>query len=57
MCNNKATSSADIFNTASDVTGEYIVSACDSCNKLDGEFDLKGGITLISANTQKTCEQ
>lgn len=31
--------------------------ACDSCNKLDGEFDLKGGITLISANKQKTCEQ
>ncbi len=56
-CNNKAILGAHIFNTASDVTGEYIVPACDSCNKLDREFDLKGGITLILANKQKICEQ
>lgn len=54
-CNNAATLGAHIINP--DVAGEYIVPACDSCNKLNVEFDLKGGITLISANKQKTCEQ
>jgi hypothetical protein len=54
-CNNRATLGAHIINT--DVSGEYIVPACDSCNKLDSEFDLKGGISLVSANKQKTCEQ
>ena len=55
-CNNSATLGAHIYNTSSSVTGEYIVPACDSCNKLDSEFSLKGGITLISANKQNTCE-
>lgn len=54
-CDNAATLGAHVIN--SDVSGEYIVAACDSCNKLSSEFDLKGGITLISANKQKTCEQ
>ena len=38
-------------------SGEYIVPACDSCNKLISEFDLKGRIKLVSANKQKTCQQ
>lgn len=54
-CTNTATLGAHIIN--SDVSGEYIVPACDSCNKLDSEFNLKGGITLVSANKQKTCEK
>lgn len=52
-CFNVATLGAHIINN--DVSGEYIVPACDSCNKKDGEFDLKGKITLISANKQNTC--
>lgn len=54
-CSNTATLGAHIIN--SEVSGEYIVPACDSCNKLNSEFDLKGGITLVSANKRKTCEQ
>lgn len=54
-CNNSPTLGAHVIN--SNVSGEYIIPACDSCNKLSSEFDLKGGITLISANKQKTCEQ
>ncbi len=54
-CNNVATLGAHIIN--SDVSGEYIVPACDSCNKLSSEFNLKGEITLVPANKQKTCEQ
>lgn len=54
-CNNSATLGAHIIN--SDVRGEYIVPACDSCNQLSCEFDLKSGIILVSANKQKTCEK
>ena len=54
-CNNSATLGAHVFN--SNVSGEYIDPTCDSCNKLDSEFDLKGGITLVSANKAKTCEK
>ena len=52
-CNNPATLGAHIINSS--VSGEKIVPACDSCNKLDGEFNLKGGVTLVSANKQETC--
>lgn len=52
-CNNFATLGAHIFNP--NVLGEKIVPACDSCNRLPGEFNLKGGITLVSANKQDTC--
>lgn len=31
------------------VTGERIVPMCGSCNGVDRSFDLKGGITLVSA--------
>ena len=54
-CNNSATLGAHIFN--SKVSDEYIVPACDSCNKMDIEFNLKGGTTLVHANKAKTCEK
>lgn len=54
-CTNTATLGAHIIN--SNVSGEKIVPACDSCNKLSGEFSLKGGITLVSANKSETCDK
>ena len=54
-CDNSATLGAHIIN--SDVVGERIVPACDSCNKLDSEFDLKGSISVPSANKSLTCEK
>ena len=56
MLNNPATLGAHIYNSSNDVSGEYIVPACDSCNKISFEFILKGGTQLVSANKQKTCE-
>ncbi|WNC17909.1 hypothetical protein [Brevibacillus brevis] len=53
-CNNRPTLGAHVIN--SNVSGEKIIPACDSCNKLNGEFTLKGGITLVSANKQQTCQ-
>jgi hypothetical protein len=53
-CTNKATLGAHIYNP--NVSGEQIVPACDSCNKLSDEFSLKGSITLVSANKQDTCD-
>lgn len=54
-CNNAAILGAHIIN--SDVTGERIVPACSSCNQLGGEFDLKGGVDVPSANKSLTCEK
>lgn len=54
-CSNFATLGAHIIN--SNVSGEYIVPACDSCNQASYQFNLKGGITLVPANKQETCEQ
>ena len=54
-CDNSATLGAHIIN--SEVDGEKIVPACDSCNKLSDKFSLKGGTILVSANKSKTCEQ
>lgn len=45
----------DVIN--SDVSGEKIVPMCESCNKLTGCFDLKCGVTLVSANKSETCEK
>lgn len=53
-CTNTATLGAHIIN--SNESGEKIIPACDSHNKLEDEFDLKGGIILVSANKSKTCE-
>lgn len=53
-CHNKATLGAHVYN--SKVEGEYIIPACDSCNKLSCEFNLKTDTILVSANKSKTCE-
>ncbi len=52
-CSNQPTLGAHIQNP--NVDGERIVPMCDSCNGLSGTFNLKGGITLPSANKSKTC--
>lgn len=52
-CTNPPTLGAHIINT--NVIGEKIVPMCESCNKLSGVFDLKGGITLVEANVANTC--
>ena len=52
-CRNTPTLGAHVFN--SDVTGERIVPMCYSCNQKNGEFSLKGGITLVPANQDETC--
>jgi len=54
-CNNVPVLGAHIRNP--NVTGEKIVPMCDSCNKLTSTFDLKGGVTLVSANTSETCDK
>lgn len=52
-CYSFPTLGAHIYN--SQVTGEKIVPMCDSCNKNEYTFNLKGGISLVSANTSETC--
>lgn len=52
-CGQNATLGAHIYN--SNVVGERIVPACDACNKMTGEFSLKVGTVLVSANKQNTC--
>ena len=54
-CNNPATLGAHIIN--SNVTSEYIAPMCDSCNKRNTEFRLKGDTLLAPANKQSTCEK
>jgi len=54
-CANDADRGLHIIN--SQVSGEYIVPGCASCNSKSGEFNLNGGVTLVSANKQNTCEQ
>ena len=52
-CSNIPTLGAHIYNP--NVTGEKIVPMCASCNGLDGSFNLKAGVTLVSANKSETC--
>lgn len=54
-CSNTPTLGAHIINL--NVSGERIIPACDSCNKLVDEFDLKGGVSLVPANKSTTCTQ
>ncbi len=54
-CSNAATLGAHVYNP--NVSGEKIIPACDSCNKKTGEFSLKAGVTLVSANKKETCEK
>lgn len=53
-CSNGATLGAHIINSS--VSGERIIPACESCNKLNSEFTLKGSVTLVSANKSTTCK-
>ncbi len=52
-CSNAPTIGGHVYNPS--VKGERIVPMCSSCNGLDSTFDLKGGVTLVSANKSKTC--
>lgn len=52
-CSNRATLGAHIYN--SNAEGEWIAPFCESCNKRKDEFSLRGGITLVPANKNKTC--
>lgn len=54
-CTNPASVGGHIINP--DVSGEYIVPMCESHNGVDCSFDLKGDITLVSANKSRTCEK
>lgn len=54
-CTNPASVGGHIINP--DVSGEYIVPMCESHNGVDYSFDLKGDITLVSANKSQTCEK
>ena len=54
-CTNAPSLGAHVINAA--VNGEKIVPMCDSCNKRTDYFNLKGGITLVSANRSETCEK
>ena len=54
-CNNAPVLGAHVINAK--VEGERIVPMCDSCNKLQGTFNLKGGVPVVKANTQETCEK
>jgi hypothetical protein len=54
-CSSQATLGAHVINPS--VTGEKIVPACGSCNRAKGTFDLKGGITLVSADQAETCDR
>lgn len=56
-CHQKATLGAHIYCTNSGSHDEYIVPACDSCNKLTEEFCLKKSVTLVPASKQKTCDK
>lgn len=56
-CNNAATLGAHVFCTDRNVSGEFIIPACDSCNKSNREFNLKDDVTLAPANKQETCER
>lgn len=54
-CGNAPVLGAHVINA--EVEGERIVPMCDSCNKLQESFDLKGEVTVVRANTRKTCEK
>lgn len=54
-CNNLATLGAHIINDSEKV--EWIAPTCESCNNNRNEvFDLKGGIRLVTANRNKSCD-
>ena len=54
-CGNAPVLGAHVINA--EVEGERSVPMCDSCNKLQESFDLKGKVTVVRANTRETCEK
>ena len=53
-CKEAAALGAHIYNSKEE--GEWIVPACEACNKRTDEFSLDSNTTLVPANKQKTCE-
>jgi hypothetical protein len=53
-CKNTPTLGAHVINSR--VSGEYIIPACDACNKRSDSFTLRTGLSLVSANKSKTCQ-
>ena len=54
-CTNKPTLGAHVYN--SEVSGEKIIPACNSCNQLEKPFNIKIGTQFVSANKNETCEK
>ncbi len=54
-CEKDATLGAHVYNP--DAEGEYIVPACELCNQITKTFDLKSGVTVVSANKSETCSK
>lgn len=52
-CTCKPTLGAHVINSS--VKGERIVPMCDSCNQIEGEFELKDNTSCPSANVSETC--
>ena len=51
-CNHAAEVGAHVYNTESGSREEYIAPLCQSCNMKEGEFSLRPGTELVSANLQ-----
>ena len=52
---NKPTLGAHVYN--SEVSGEKIIPACNSCNQWEKPFNIKIDTQFVSANKNETCEQ
>jgi hypothetical protein len=53
-CSSRAVLGAHVINSGG-VNGERIVPMCDSCNKKEAAFSLKGDVTLTSAVASRNC--
>ncbi len=54
-CHNRPVLGAHVYNP--DEHGEWIIPMCSSCNKRVDAFDIEEMVTLVSANTKKTCNK
>jgi hypothetical protein len=52
-CTNSADVGAHVDNPRAQ--GTWIVPMCNSCNGTGGTFNLKGGVTLVPAQTLSRC--
>ena len=52
-CKNEATRGIHVYNSKS--AEEFIVPACDSCNKRTDSFALEANISKTKANVAETC--